>query len=756
MSDQALALPTHPALADSARERLRALGRGRPADPPWSRPALLGVALLAAVLMVWGLTVNGYANTYYASAVYADSHSWSAFLYNALDLSRYVSIDKTPLSIWMMALSARVFGFSSFAMLLPDALCGVASVVVLHDAVRRTLGPRVAILAALMLALTPVTVLMSRFNNPDALLVLLLVCSAWATVRAIETGRTRHLLLAGLLVGLAFNTKMLQAYLVLPALALVYLYAGPGRVRRRLAQLLGAGALTFAVSAAWVGAMMAVPAAQRPYVGDTLHNSWWELIFEANGLNRVGSSGAGGAGGPGGFGGGQGVLRLLDAQVGGQIAWLLPLAALGLIVGLWVRRRAPRSDPARAAYVLWGLWALVHVAVFSLALTLFHPYYTSALAPAVAVLAAGGLLALWDRVRVSRLAAATLAFALVATALLSSTLLDRTSAFVPWLRWLVPAVAFGCAAALLVWRAHTRALVLVLALATVLAGPVAYSLATVGRSVTGGNPKAGPAAVESGLGGAPGGGGGAIAGGFPGAGGPRLFGGARGGTSSGSSGGLGLPGVTAGSGGVASGGGAAGAGGFGGAGVANKQLTSYLESHRDGAKYLVAADGSMTAAPIILATHQLVVTVGGFSGQDPAPTLAQLEQLVSSGQLRYVYGFGGARGSGALGPGRLSSGGRVGFAGAFPGGGAASGSASTGAIPGGGVPGGAPPVGGPPGGGFSGGGTPAGGGTPGGGPPGAPGGLGGSASGTRALQTWVAAHCRAVSGYSGLEQCSAA
>ncbi len=733
MSDQALALPTRPALGDSARERLRALGRGRPADPPWSRPALLGVALLAAVLMVWGLTVNGYANTYYASAVYADSHSWSAFLYNALDLSRYVSIDKTPLSLWMMALSARVFGFSSFAMLLPDALCGVASVVVLHDAVRRTLGPRAAVLAALMLALTPVTVLVSRFNNPDALLVLLLVCSAWATVRATETGRTRHLLLAGLLVGLAFNTKMLQAYLVLPALALTYLYAGPGpgRVRRRFAQLLGAGALTFAVSAAWVGAMMLVPAAQRPYVGDTLHDSWWELIFEANGLNRVGSSGAGGVGGPGGFGGGQGVLRLFNTEVGGQIAWLLPLAALGLLVGLWVRRRTPRTDPARAAYVLWGLWALVHVAVFSLALTLFHPYYTSALAPAVAVLAAGSLLALWDRVRVSRLAAATLSLALVATALLSSALLDRTPAFVPWLRWLVPAVAFGCAAALLVWRARPHALVLALALAAVLAGPVAYSLATVGRSVGGGNPKAGPAAAESGLGGAPGGGGGAIAGGFPGAGGPRLFGGARGGVSSGSPGGLSLPGVTAG------GGGAAGARGLGGAGQASKQLIAYLEAHRDGAKYLVAADGSMTAAPLILATHELVVTIGGFSGQDPAPTATQLEQLVSSGQLRYVYGFGGASGSGTLRHGRFSPGGRFGFAG-------------------GGAPGGVPPSGGPPGSVLPGGGASAGGGTSGGGLPGAPGGLGGSASSTRALQTWVAAHCKAVSGYSGLEQCSAA
>jgi 4-amino-4-deoxy-L-arabinose transferase-like glycosyltransferase len=714
VSQQALPLSSQLELAGSARERLRALLRGRPADPPWSRPALIGVALLAAVLMLWGLTANGYANTYYSSAVYAASHSWSAFFYNALDLSRYVSMDKTPLSIWMMALCARVLGFSSFSMLLPDALCGVASVLVLHNTVRRTLGPRAAILAALMLALTPVTVMMSRFNNPDALLVLALVCSAWATVRAIETGRTRHLLLAGLLVGLAFNTKMLQAYLVLPALAVAYLYAGPGRVQRRLAQLLGAGALTFAVSAAWVGTMMLIPASQRPYVGDTLHNSWWELIFEANGLNRVGSGGVGG--GQIGFGGGQGLLRLFNAQVGGQIAWLLPLAALGLIVGLWARWRAPRTDPARAAFLLWGVWALVHFAIFSFALNLFHPYYTSALAPAVAVLAAGGLLALWDRVRASRLAAATLAVALIATALLSTSLLDRTPSFVPWLRWLAPAAAFACAAAILVWRARARTLVLGLALAAVLAGPAAYALATVGRSVTGSNPKAGPAAAENG---------------FAGGGAPRLFAGVRGGAS-GPPGGLGFPGAGAG------GGSAAGAGGPGESGVANKRLIDYLEAHRDGAKYLVAADSSMTAAPLILATHQLVITVGGFSGQDPAPTATQLEQLVSSGQLRYVYGFGGARGaSGALGPGRLFRGTRIGLPrGAFPGG----------------APGGTSAAGGPPGGGIPGGGI-LGGGILGGALPG-PRGPGSLASEAQPLRAWVTAHCKAVSGYSGLERCA--
>lgn len=674
------ALPASPPLelGLSAGERVRALLRGRPADPPWSRPALLGVALLAAALMLWGLTANGYANTYYASAVYAGSHSWSALFYNALDLSGYVSIDKTPLSIWMMALSVRVFGFGSFAMLLPNALCGVASVLVLHDAVRRTLGHRAALLAALMLALTPVAVLMGRFDNPDALLVLLLVCAAWATTRAIETGRTRQLLLAGVLVGLAFNTKMLQAYLVLPALAVPYLYAGPGRVRRRLVQLLGAGAATLAVSAAWVSTMMLIPASRRPYVGDTAHNSWWELIFEANGLDRVGSSGIGG--GPVGFGGGQGALRLFNVEVGGQIAWLLPLAALGLVVGLWVRRRAPRTDPARAAYVLWGIWALVHFVVFSFMLNLFHPYYTSALAPAIAVLAAGGLLALWDRIGVSRLAAATLAGALIATALLAIALLDRTPAFVPWLRWLVPAAACACAAAILVWRTRPRAVVLALALLAVLAAPAAYSLATIGRSVTGGNPEAGPAAAERA---------------FPG-------------------------------------------------GAADKHVIAYLEAHRDGAKYLVAASGSIAAAPIILATHQPVVTIGGFSGQDPVPTVAQLRRLVSSGQLRYVYGLGGPRAPiGSFGRGGPAGGG-FGLPGGAPGN--APGGA-TGVPPASGATG-VPPASGPPGGalpdgafrGF----------------PGGPGLLRREDSAAQARQRWIAAHCKAVSGYRGLEECTVA
>src|SRR3984957_9866512 len=284
-------------LASRARSNLRRVARGREADPAWERPLLLLVAVLAGALTFWGLTRNGYANTYYAEAAQAASHSWKAWFTNALDTSGSDSLDKGPLSNMLMGLSGRVLGFSSFSMLAPEALCGVGAVLVLHNTVKRTLGHRAAILAAVMLALTPIFVAMSRFNNPDALLVLLEVGGAWALVRTLQSGRMRHVLLCGVLVGLAFNVKMLQAYLIVPGLALALLIAGQGSVGRRILQLLAGGAAMFAVSFAWYATMMLIPAADRPWVGDTADNSWFSLIFGANGLSRVSGENSGPGGG---------------------------------------------------------------------------------------------------------------------------------------------------------------------------------------------------------------------------------------------------------------------------------------------------------------------------------------------------------------------------------------------------------------------------------------------------------------------------
>ena len=691
---------------------------------PRSHLPICTVAALAGVLTLWGLARSGYANTYYAEAAQAASRSWWAWLSNSVDTSGLESLDKGPLSNMLMGLSGRLFGFSSFSMLLPEALCGIASVLLLHNIVRRTLGHRAALLAALMLALTPIFVAMSRFNNPDPLLVLCELAAAWALVRALESGRTRHLLLCGLFVGLAFNVKMLAAYLIVPGLALAFVIAGRGSVRRRVAQLAAGGGAMLAVSFVWYGAMMLVPAAHRPFVGDTTDNSWFSLIFGANGLSRVssnaaagvggafGAGGAGvgghagaGAGGAGGFGGAAGLTRLFNPIVGGQISWLLPLALLGLLLGLWARRRAPRTDAARSAYILWGGWGVVTWAIFSFSDGIFHPYYTTALAPAVAVLAAAGLVELWDRARRSTVWAASLGAVAIATAVWGAVLLARADGFVPWLAPTAIVLAALAGGALLLARVeavrfgssqvgssqvgstkvgstkvgstlvgsarsesgrpHPPSLRVLLPFAAVaglvgvLAGPASYAIATVGDTLTGGNPLAGPAGANTAFAGAPGGGFGGSRpsdlGGFPPGGGATRAGGLggqrptqppggfaqRGGPPQGPRSGIGFPGIGPGGSSTAPLHGPAGAN-------VSSAVIKYLEAHQGSAEYMVAAVGSNTAGEIALQSGRNVIDMGGFMGADPAPTLAQVQHLIDTGQLHYIL-LGGSGGGAAGG-----------------------------------------------------------------------------------------------------------
>ena len=585
MSTTTAPLPT-PALSSA---RLRTLVRGRADDPRWVRPALLGVIAIAALLCLWDLTVSGYSNTYYAAAAKAGSESWKAWFFGALDPGSFITVDKPPLSLWLMGLSARVFGYSSFSLLLPQALCTIAAVGLLYATVRRAFGPAAGLLAAGALALTPATVAIARVNNPDALLVLLLVLSAWLTLRAIESGRTKHLAWAGAVVGLAFMTKMLQGWMVVPALAAAYALAGPPRLPARVRGLLVAGAAMVAVSAAWPLAVSLWPGS-APYIGGSTDGSAWDLILGYNGLGRL----LGGEGGGGGasFGGEAGIARLFNPQVGGQIAWLLPLAAVGLAAGLWAVRRAPRTDLRRAALVLFGVWAVVHVVVFSFQQGTFHPYYVSALAPAVAALAGAGLVALWRLARDSWAWLAALQLTIAGTAWLAVTLLARTPDFAPALRVVIPVAAAVAVLGLIALRVPGRVPRRLLAVAAVAgaialaAGPAAYSAANVGRALNGNNVIAGPAAAAS-------------QGGF-------------------------------------GGGGRGGGGGDMGGGQVSSELISYLQAHQGSARYLVAATGSQTTAPIIIQTGEAVITIGGFTGSDPAPTAAQLAELVADGELSYV------------------------------------------------------------------------------------------------------------------------
>ena len=628
----------------------RALVRGRAADATWVRPAQIGVGALAAVLYLVNLTVSGFANTYYSAAALAGSQSWSAWFFGSLDASNFITVDKPPLATMLMGLSVRFFGLSSWSVLLPEALAGVATVAVLFVVVRRSFGPAAAVIAGLVMALTPAAMLIFRYNNPDALLTLFLVLAGGAFLRAVEGGRSRWLVVAAVLVGLAFNTKYLQAYLVLPAFAITYLVAAPVRLRRRLGGLIAAGLTVLVSSGWWVLAVELIPASARPYIGGSTSNSALELLFGYDGLARIfgflggggGGAGAaavgaaGGPGGGGGFSGAAGLLRLFNDQLGGQVGWLLPFSIVGLVTGLWVRRRAARTDGARAAYLMWGLWLLVHAVVFSFMSGIIHSYYVVAMAPAIGALAGGGSVELWNlrsRVRFGGLA---LAATILGSAAVAWLLLDRTPDFVPGLGLVILIVAALVAVVVAVpaapHRQRTQLAAAGLGIAILLAGPAAYAVDTMATAYSGGDPKAGPATAASG----PGSFGGGVAGGGPGL---------------SAAGGLNRDGTSQGAIGVALGQ-VAGVGDGGGAGTSDSALVTYLLANRGDARWIVATWSANQAGSIELASGQPVMAMGGFSGTDPAPTLDAFKAYVASGQLRFVILNGGGGGFG--GPGGRS------------------------------------------------------------------------------------------------------
>jgi 4-amino-4-deoxy-L-arabinose transferase-like glycosyltransferase len=602
-------------------------------DLRWARPALVLLLAATAVLYLWALGASGWANAYYSAAAQAASTSWKAFFFGSTDASGFITIDKPPASLWVMGLSVRLFGLSSWAILVPQALMGVATVGVLYATVRRWFPPAAALIAGAVLALTPVATLIFRFNNPDALLVLLLVAGAYATVRALERASTGWLALAGALVGFGFLAKQLQAFLVVPAFALVYLAAAPASLRRRVGQLLVAGAAMVAAGGWWVAIMELLPASVRPYIGGSQTNSVLELTFGYNGFGRLTGNETGSVGG--GMGWGQtGWTRMLGAEVGGQIAWLLPAAVLLGAAGLWLHRRAPRTDRSRAAFSLWGGWLLVTGLVFSFMQGIFHAYYTVALAPAVAALVGMGATALW-RLREHPPARYLLAGTLAATGLWSFVLLRRTPGWHPWLAPLVLVAGLGVAMLLvgLPWRGRAAAAVAAAALLVALAAPAAYAVDTAATPHAGAIPSAGPT-VAGGFGRGPraGFGGGAP----PGFGGRALRG--PGGGTFGGPGGLPFGGP---------GGGPAGAGTRGGIGgllngaTPSAELVALLRQGAGGYDWAAATVGANSAAGIQLATGEPVMAIGGFNGSDPAPTLAQFQRYVAEGRIHYFVGGGG-------------------------------------------------------------------------------------------------------------------
>jgi 4-amino-4-deoxy-L-arabinose transferase-like glycosyltransferase len=665
-------------------------GRGRwevwrspQGQPSWARPVLLGIAALAALLYARNITQAGLA-PFYSVAVKSMSESWKAFFYGAFDPKATITIDKLAGSFLPQALSARIFGFHPWSLALPQVIEGVIAVLVMYRVVRRWAGVLPGLLAAALFTLTPIAASMFGHSMEDGALTVCLVLAADAYQRAVADARLRSLIWSGVWVGLAFQAKMMQAWMILPALAAGYLLAAPARLRRRIWQLGTAGVVMLAVSLSWIALYTFTPAHDRPYVDGSTDNSAAAMVFGYNGLERFGitiagavasgpgvTSAGGQAGGatgrpglppgtpsggtgtvpgrsgpapggpapggtaPGGgsatFGGapggirrtsgsafGQGWTKLLGSSYGPQIGWLYPLALLALIFGLLWTRRARRTDQVRAGFVMWGVWLLTFGLIFSTMSNIPHTAYMASLAPPLAALSAAGIVMFWRYYRAGDPRGWLLPVAVAAELAWAAFLWRDYEGFLPWVR--TAAVAAGAAAVVVMAAAKlTRRARARLATAGLTAGVVAALAAPAAWAASVLDPAYGGSSFNASAGPADGlGGGGQAPGRFPGA----------------------RTGVPA-------------AAGMLGATItlsaSERKLYDYLTAHRDGASYLMAVASWSGASPYILSTGQEIMPLGGFSGSVPEPTIAQVKQLVSSGQLRFfllngpgaVQGFAG-------------------------------------------------------------------------------------------------------------------
>jgi 4-amino-4-deoxy-L-arabinose transferase-like glycosyltransferase len=610
------------------------LKRSTTASRPWQKIALGIILLLSGVLNFWALDQMGYSNTYYAAAIKSMLQSWHNFFFVSFDAGGFVSVDKPPLGLWLQAASAKIFGFSGVSLILPQAIAGLLSVALLYYLVRRIFGPGTGLISALALAITPVSVVVSRNNIIDSTLILTLLLGTWAVSRAVETGRLRWLLLCALFIGLGFNIKMMQAYLVIPAFGLMYLFGSFHSWRKRIVHLFLASILLLTVSLSWAVAVDLTPASQRPYVGSTQDNSELSLAFGYNGVERLlgmsfggqrsgnnnqqppatsstsnaattssttstsstssqqppsGMTGQppqrGNGGGGGAFNTGQaGILRLFNEGLGGQASWLLPLALIGMIVAACQEKVRLPLTRKQQAVVLWGTWLLTMGVFFSVA-GFFHQYYLATMAPAIAALAGIGIMALWREYRGGSWRSWLLPVTLAVTA---GAQIYMLASYPTWSTILTPVVAGLCALgalglilALVIPRFRVmqrlQRTAVILAMISLLITPAVWTGITVLQHNGGLTPSAGPSTTSS-------------------------FGGGN------------MGGDTE---------------------QVDQKLVQYLLAHQGNATYLFATTNSMTADPYIISTGKAVMAMGGFSGSDNILTTQQLAALAKSGQVRY-------------------------------------------------------------------------------------------------------------------------
>jgi 4-amino-4-deoxy-L-arabinose transferase-like glycosyltransferase len=611
-----------------------------PAIGRWRLWTLTIICLGAGLLYAWKIGAGQVGNTYYSAAVKSMTDSFTNFLFGSFDPYGVVTVDKPPMSLWPQAIFVLIFGFHGWALLLPQAIEGVAAVFLLHRTVRLWAGENVALLAAAIMALTPVTVAINRDNNPDTLLVLLLVAAAYAVTRSIlaasSRARTEWLLWCAFFVGCGFLTKMLQAWIIVPALLIAFLAGTSGPLRRRLLDLLGAG-LVLIVSSFWWIALHDWWPGTTPYMGSSTDGTAWDLVFGYNGFGRLFGEGGGTGGGmvtvrngttvSSSFGGEAGPVRMFNDIVGGQISWLLPLSLLVLVV-LGVRAIAAKSwgEPARrAGWLLWGTWLLVTVVVFSFAKGTWHPYYTTAIAPAVGAVSAAGLALLWRNYRRT-----VLPLAIALSAGWAFVLVSRDPSWYGWTRWAVILTAAVAIGGLVATGGGLSRPALAVGLVSLLLTPAVWSVAAAQSTSSGTLPAAGPAEGP---------GAGTDTGPGKTAGGPtRMTGGPRH---------MAQPAQPAQPALVIVG----GSDGTTTLTDAQRRMLDYAGKKSDAPIQLAVNGDAGAVAPFIIGSDAKVIGMGGFGGRDDAPSVEQLGHWVADGTLEFVLSSAANGGTQRQGPG---------------------------------------------------------------------------------------------------------
>ena len=566
-----------------------AIWRSPGGQPGWARLILLVITAVSALSYAWRADKPVNIEIYYAAAVRSMSMNLHNFIFAAFDPAGTVSTDKLPGAFWVQAVSVRLFGVHAWALVLPQVIEGALTILVLYHAVRRLAGPAAGLLAAGILAVSPATVALNRGNVSDTLMILLAVLAADATVTAMVTGRRRPILLAGLWIGLAFQAKMIEAWLVLPAIACGYILTAAGGWAQRIRRAGAMGVVAAVVSLSWMTAVTLLPASLRPYIDGSTDNSAFQQVFVYNGFGRLDQAppdqlldksikiGLPNPPPPGWD-------RLLTGALGRDTGWLLVAALIALIAGLVARRGRPRGDPVRACLVLWGTWLVVLTAVFSSSPAI-NSYYTAALSPAAAALIGTGLTLAWQRREQARTRL------VVGVALLATT---------GYAAWLLPASGTG----LPPWL---KPALIGLALAAALSPAAAFCLAALTRPPSAGILTAVPVTLS------------ALA---------ALI----------------VPTVASAS-VVLSGLGpfetpfepqhvTTDATVFFGGGFQAAQVLPTLEAANRGVPYLMATQTSVLAAPFIWASGQEVLPIGGFTGTIPEPSLGALQSLIQQNDVR--------------------------------------------------------------------------------------------------------------------------